>query len=199
MIPEFDHSGVLPPFLGDAPGRSPNHAPYRSDIASVVERFGHSPERLEILAGLLRYRARLAALGIVEGFQWIDGSFVEDCEARRGRPPKDVDIVTFMRRPPALKDDDAWAEYIARNEAAFDELFSPQLSKQSFHCDAYVVELDIDVISVIEQAHFWFGLFSHSRIGRQWKGIVQISLFNDRHDRVAGDILARRRTPCSPS
>ena len=36
-----------------------------------------------------KYRAALRAVGFDRGFQWLDGSFVED------RVPKDLDVVSF--------------------------------------------------------------------------------------------------------
>jgi hypothetical protein len=30
-----------------------------------------------------------------QGFQWLDGSFAEQIELLEGRPPKDIDVVSF--------------------------------------------------------------------------------------------------------
>ena len=199
MIPPFTHSGVLPPFLGDAPGHSASHAPYRADLVSIVDRFGTNIARLDILDGLLAYREQLATLDLLEGFQWIDGSFVEDCEMRRGRVPGDIDIVTFIRRPEALRPDALWVSYMERHQAVFDALFIPSNAKAQYRCDAYLVEMDVDITSVIEQTHFWFGMFSHSRDGHEWKGILQIPLYDAAQDADARTLLAARRAKCSSS
>jgi hypothetical protein len=99
VIPAFGQSDVLPPFIGaDATVRA-QCSPYVTTCTEIVRRFGISRERLVILRGLLDYRAALSSIGIVHGFQWIDGSFVEDCETIRQRPPGDVDVVTFAYRP----------------------------------------------------------------------------------------------------
>lgn len=83
MIPAFGPSGVLPPFIdADATAR-PGASPYLTTMTEIVRRFGTSAERLAILRGLLDYRAELLRVGIVRGFQWIDGSFVEDCQTIR--------------------------------------------------------------------------------------------------------------------
>jgi hypothetical protein len=38
------------------------------------------------------------ALGFNRGFQWLDGSFVEN------KDPRDLDVVTFLYRPPGIHD-----------------------------------------------------------------------------------------------
>ena len=199
MIPPFEPSGVLPPFLGDSPGAPPNHAPYRTNVAQVAHRLGTSIERLAILEGLLEYRRRLAKLGFVKGFQWIDGSFVEDCEMRRGRPPQDVDLVTFFRRPEGAKDDDAWATFCEEHAEALEDLFDPHRAKALFKCDGYPVELDFPAEAIVGQTHFWFGMFSHSREGREWKGILQVDLFDPVADPEAAQLVAQRRAAWSAS
>jgi hypothetical protein len=75
-------------------------------MTALVQRFAASRERLDILRGLLEYRAALGAIGIVQGFQWLDGSFVEDVEVTKGRPPSDIDVVTLAYRP--IVDQNAW-------------------------------------------------------------------------------------------
>jgi hypothetical protein len=185
MIPEFQPTGILPPFVGSGPALRAGRAPYLATISELVSRFGTSPERRRVLGGLLDYRRRLQRLGIVDGFQWIDGSFVENCELRNGRPPGDVDIVTFLRRPEGARDDDSWAEFVTRNDAELMELFDASLAKSRFLCDAYVVELDMPSEAIVANTHYWFGLFSHSRLGGEWKGLVQVGLFDPADDDAA--------------
>jgi hypothetical protein len=77
MIPAFNTSGVLPPF--DPAGTPTNRnsmAPYRTTMVEIARRFCSSEARIAIMRGLINYRAELRAAGIVDGFQWIDGSFV---------------------------------------------------------------------------------------------------------------------------
>ncbi len=102
-------------------------------MTEIVRRFGTSAERLAILRGLLDYRAAMAGVGVVHGFQWLDGSFVEDCETIRQRPPGDIDIVTFASRP-AIPD---WARFCSQHP----EIFDPIQTKTLFKCDAYYVDL----------------------------------------------------------
>ena len=47
------------------------------------------------MAGFLDFRALLHSLGINTGFQWLDGSFMENVELLEQRAPKDIDVVTL--------------------------------------------------------------------------------------------------------
>jgi len=71
-------------------------SPYVVGLLDVVERFATTPERIRILDGLLRFRADLHQTGIVSGFQWLDGSFMEQVEILEHRPPRDLDVVNFL-------------------------------------------------------------------------------------------------------
>ncbi|MGZ5068842.1 MAG: DUF6932 family protein, partial [Methylobacter sp.] len=74
MIPTLNQSGVLPPFVPELGPTDPaGMAPYRASISEFVQRYAHSNKRKTILKGFLTYRARLRALGITDGFQWLDG------------------------------------------------------------------------------------------------------------------------------
>jgi hypothetical protein len=71
-------------------------------MLEVAQRFAGLPGRRHLVEGLLRYRADLAKLGFVRGFQWLDGSFAEDVEANEQRTPNDIDVVTFAHSPAGL-------------------------------------------------------------------------------------------------
>ena len=177
VIPAFGPSGVLPPFVGANPAWPAGLSPYVATMTEIVARFGASIERFAILSGLLDYRAALAGIGITKGFQWIDGSFVEQCEVLRQRPPGDVDIVTFAYRP--FTPD--WSLFVSQHA----ELFDPFLSKIQFKCDAYYVDLDKPSNWIVEDSAYFNGLFSHQRDTLQWKGMISIDLNSD-------DAAARR-------
>lgn len=98
-IPAWNAQGVLPP-VGVADPTSTIRSPYVVPLIEVVHRFGTTVERRTILGGLMRYRAALHAIGLVQGFQWLDGSFLEDVEGLESRPPNDIDVVTFFRLLP---------------------------------------------------------------------------------------------------
>lgn len=141
VIPVFNESNVLPPFSGGSPALPTDLSPYTANMCEVIARFGGTPERKAILVGLLNFRQALRARGLTEGFQWIDGSFVENVEVSRGRPPADIDLVTFVRRPEDLKNDSQWASFVK----ATPELFNPRETKRRYLCDAYLVLISNDV------------------------------------------------------
>ena len=173
VIPAFNTSGVLPPYAGSSPGVPGALSPYMTSMTAVVSRFGISRERLDILEGLLNYRSALKTAGIDKGYQWLDGSFVEDVERRRSRPPRDIDLVTFAYRPstPSFK----WADFVQNNL----ELFNPLLAKANFKCDAYYVDLEIPAHMVVQQTSYWCGLMAHQRETFLWKGILCVQLNSD--------------------
>lgn len=176
MIPNRNHSGVLPPFL---PGTSPEMpgamAPYKASLLDVAQRFATSGQRIAALKGLVAYRDALRTAGIVNGFQWIDGSFVEDCERNRGRPPKDIDLITFSVRPANIGNNEQWREFIGSRP----DLFDPEESKKSYSCDAYFVDLAVHPVYLVSQTRYWFGLFSHQRDTFLWKGMLEVALAQD--------------------
>ncbi len=171
MIPAFGPSGVLPPFIGaDATVRA-QVSPYATTMAGIVRRFGTSAERLALLRGLLDYRIALAKAGIVQGFQWIGGSFVEECETIRQRPPGDVDVITFAYRP-AVSD---WVEFVSQHY----DIFDPIQTKAQFKCDAYYVDLQKPPHLSVNDTSYFNGLFSHQRDSRLWKGMLALGLNSD--------------------
>lgn len=171
MIPELNQSGVLPPFMPDqGPSDPAGMSPYRSTIDEFVYRYAQSPERITILKGLLKYRKKLRDMGITEGFQWVDGSFVENVEVNRGRPPNDIDVVTFALRP--TQDHEEWRSLVYGNR----EFFDPGLCKKAYCCDAYYVDLNIPPMQIVSNTRYWFGLFSHQRESYLWKGMIEIPI-----------------------
>jgi len=170
MIPDFNASGVLPPFLGEDPGQMTQSSPYRASMSEIVAAFGTTPERRQILRGLLGLRGRLRAVGMTTGFQIIDGSFVESVEATRGRPPADVDLVTFVHVPAEDK-----RAFLAQNQALFDR----DAVKAAHKCDSFVVDLGADSRSVVGLTMYWYGLFAHQRETFMWKGLLRVELMSD--------------------
>ena len=131
MIPHMNASSVLPPYIGLEPGVKADMSPYVVSMSDVVARFATSLERVAILRGLLSYRDAVRALGLTEGHQWLDGSFVEDVESVRKRPPQDIDIVTFT---PILGTVAAKRELVQANLAIFDS----RIARQTYRCDAFL-------------------------------------------------------------
>jgi len=164
VIPELNQSGVLPPFSSERGSSDPaGMAPYRASMSEFVLRYANSNERIDILRGLLSYREKLREIGVTDGFQWLDGSFVEDVEKNQGRPPNDIDIVTFASRP---TENDKWRKIVSENL----DLFRPDLSKRKYICDAYFVDLNLEPMHIVNSTKYWFGLFSHQRDSYLWKG-----------------------------
>jgi hypothetical protein len=175
MIPAFGPSGVLPPFVGNDPADRAHVSPYLASMTEVVSRFATSAERVAILRGLLDYRDALSGAGIFIGFQWLDGSFVENCEAVRGRAPNDIDVVTFAYRPPAAANDGEWRDFVSTNI----HLFDWEQTKANFRCDAYYIDLGKPPHLIVADTAYFNGLFSHQRNTSQWKGIVEVCLQAD--------------------
>ncbi|UPG94013.1 DUF6932 family protein [Luteibacter aegosomatissinici] len=178
MIPAFTSDGLLPPTSGSRvlPAELSPHATH---IVDFIERFGGTLHRRQLLRGFLRYRRELWEFGLRDGFQWIDGSFVEDSEATRGQPPADLDVVTFApllaSRPCREQLFDALSEKTS--------LFSSHGVRSTFGCDAYFVDTTMPPMQLISHASYWLGLFGHQRDTNTWKGILRIDLGDD------GDML----------
>lgn len=165
-LPSFTSSGLLPPYTGDQIDQA-KRSPYAATIVELVTAFGASPSRQAILNGLLDYRKTFHGLGFTDGFQWINGSFCSDIEMIESRPPGDVDIVTFLRAPPGT-DKQAIA-------AAYPELFDSDEAKDTFCCDAYVVDLDIPAEILVLTTTYWSNVWGHNR-SNVWKGFLQVDL-----------------------
>lgn len=167
--PAWNAAGILPPIRETSESTGHDRSPYRCDLMSLIERFGTSPVRCKILKGFLEYRLFLHGLGITEGFQWVNGSFVEDKERRRGEPPKDIDVVTYFRKPITLTKS-------SLNEEQTKFLFDPHSCKQKFHVDGLIMPFgEASNESFIEDTAYWLSLFSHTREG-VWKGFLHVPL-----------------------
>ena len=169
-IPSFTPQGVLPPYVG-SPTNGAGFAPYHVSLLEFAQHFATSKPRVAILQGFMQHRGRLIAAG-VRGFQWIDGSFVEDIEKTESRSPRDVDVVTFHGRPPHLSDPLAWNTFVNANM----ELFDPAQSKTTFHVDAQYVDFGFGPVATVRATSFWYGLFSHKRVVGLWKGLIEVPM-----------------------
>lgn len=154
VIPEFNHSFVLPPFVGEQLGHAQG-SPYPVTALELVQRFAISTERCVILSGLMDYRAALRRLGFVQGFQWLDGSFVENIEAHQNRAPNDVDVVTFAYAPDGLSSADVQTLMNANKD-----LFVKECCQEKFRCDPMMINLGKPPEKLIQDVRYWYGLFS---------------------------------------
>jgi hypothetical protein len=189
-IPPFSNDGLLPPYLGASPGEpSGLMSPYKVSITQVVAHFATSPERIAILKGFLSYRADLHAFGLVSGFQWVDGSFVERVDVVR--PPRDLDLVTFFERPASM----ALPAAFDASVAGALHLFSKPLAKARYLCDVHFVDLSQPATHIVGLTRYWFGLFSHERSTFQWKGMLEVPLGTLADDANAAKILNQGVSP----
>lgn len=164
MIPSWNLAGLLPPIWPGEQGHSDKRSPYASSLIEVVDRFGTSPERVIMLRGLLDYRAALYAFDVVDGFQWLDGSFMQDIEALEDRSPNDIDVVTYFRMP----EGETQASLLAKAR----HLFSTQQTKATFRVDAYAMVLDEPMNDAnVQRVAYWYSMWSHTRT-ESWKGFI---------------------------
>ena len=180
-FPGWDAAGVMPPTNPDGPVGAAR-SPYAVSLPELSGRLGNTDPRRVLLEGLLDFRAGLRVAGLNQGWQWVDGSFVENVEGTAGRPPNDIDIVTFSQIP-----DGHTEQSLLRD---FPELFVTAQAKDRYGIDAYFVPLNQTTMEkIVERTVYWNNLWSHTR-NRLWKGYLQIDL-NDADDAKARTVLAR--------
>jgi len=172
-IPSWNPDGLLPPVDPESP-TSADRSPYCVSLDDVVLRFSETAERRAILYGFLGYRSSLHAIGLTDGVQWLDGSFVEQIESgTRRRPPADVDVVTFFRLPQGRTQ----AELVESASDLFPSDAVGRLAlKDRFQVDAYSVHLGQSSNRLLELATYWSGVWGHQRDTFAWKGFLQIDL-----------------------
>jgi hypothetical protein len=174
-IPAWNSQGLLPPIDMLNP-TSALRSPYRVALTDVMVRFATSPERRQILRGWLGYRAALHGMGLTDGFQWLDGSFLEQVETLENRPPRDLDVVTFTSFPAGFAP-------TPQQMAALDK----QAAKQTYRVDSYFVELNLPADKLARRSAYWYSMWSHRR-NEAWKGYLEVDL-NPTYDPQALDIL----------
>ena len=171
-IPDWDLNRVLPPIHPDTP-KGKEHdlyyrAPYVAQLEEFISRFANTPQRVQLAERFLDYRTAIHRWAITEGFQWINGSFVENVEqGSNPRIPEDVDVVTFY--------------YGNGNDTPLSrQLFDPEITGPNFNVDGYGVQLGVplDVPKAVLTGHF-YGLWSHRKGDHVWKGFIQVDLDPD--------------------
>lgn len=181
-FPKFNMDGVIPPFVGpNGPGgHSQDITPYESTSIEVVSALSNSQSRRNILKGWLAHRVALRNLGIISGFQWLDGSFVENKE------PKDLDVVTFLRRPTVASTLAELQPLMQQNR----DVFCRSVVKTTYHLDAFFIDMDAKPETIVDHTRYWLGLFSHRRVDNMWKGMLKVDLNDNGNDSSAHEILA---------
>ena len=175
-IPDWGDDGVIPP-IDPADPVSDERSPYIVSLFDLLARFGNTKPRRNILKGLLDFRAELHRAGLTQGFQWIDGSFVEDIENLENRPPGDIDVVTFFYIP-----DGHTQESLG---AAAPHIFDTDAMNDMFGVDAYIYPLNQTALeTIVKRSAYWYGIWSHRRGDLLWKGFVQIDLDDGEDERA---------------
>jgi hypothetical protein len=170
QIPAWTAAQILPP-VDPINAISASRSPYSVSLLDVVLRFATSAERRSILDGFLRYREKLHAAGLTVGFQWLDGSFLENIEVLESRPPNDLDVVTFCELPAGVTQ-----AQIAVNHP--DVIPAPALRsafKANYHVDPYFEVIGPDWRWTIRRGTYWYSVWSHRR-SLAWKGYLQVDL-----------------------
>ncbi len=170
-LPSWNSLGLIPPIDEQQP-TSAERSPYTVSLTDFVLRFGQTPPRRVVLDGFLKYRAALNDAGLVSGFQWLDGSFLENVELIETRAPNDIDVVTFFDLPAGKSQLDMLQQ--------FPDLFpttreTQQKLKDAYCVDAYVEHLGKAPSRLVRQSSYWYSMWSHRR-NQAWKGYVQIDL-----------------------
>ena len=170
--------GVIPPIDITDP-TSVARSPYEMDIVRFVGMFAITSARVRILKGFLSFRMALAAAGIIDGFQWIDGSFTENVEMIEKRPPNDVDVVTFFSFQPSDND-----ETVYQRDP---DLFDQPTVKSKYLVDSYFEGLQAPGHYLVSRTVYWYSMWAHKR-DLSWKGFVQVPL-SPKLDSIAMSIL----------
>lgn len=169
ILPQWNNAGVLPPVRPGTPGSSDDRSPYQIPLLMFLDRFATSPERRMILDGFLRFRKKLHTAGIISGFQWVDGSFLEQIEVLENRSPRDLDVVTFFDIPAGENQRSLFQKT--------GDLFNRTYLKESCAVDGYFYVLGKPADGPqIKNISYWYSMWSHRRDNGLWKGFVQIDL-----------------------
>ena len=191
-MPAWNALGVIDPIDLLSPPTS-HRSPYRVSLLEFVDAFGTSSSRVAILKGLLAYRAALRSVGVVAGFQWLDGSFLENVEMLERRDPGDIDVVTFYEMPPGKTQ----MSLRLQNPALFPQNGAELAAlKQRYRADAYLQVLSAKPAQLVAKTAYWYSMWSHRR-DLSWKGFVEVDLDGagdqqviDRLDELSANLAA---------
>jgi hypothetical protein len=183
-LPPHREDGTLPIFRHGVLREARDTSPFRIGLLDLVERFATSKPRVALLHGFFAFRGRLAEHGIVEGFQWIGGSFIE----RRPHEPADIDVVTFFLRPAHWRTKEDELSAVRGDPSVFDS----KMARARYGCDAFFV--DMQHTEFLPWLCQWYAVYSHDKAtsGMQ-KGFVQIPLTLGDETQVARALLDARQ------
>jgi len=166
-IPDWNTDGFLPPVDILHPASFENRSPYKVTSKALVERFALNRQRCKILHGFLKFRAGWYKIGLTNGIQWINGSFVENKEQIKSVPPNDIDIATIAILPEGVEE----GELQKKNP----ELFNRISVRKKYLTDSLFILVDdeIDMNYFLDTTVYWSGLWSHTR-EYAWKGFLEV-------------------------
>lgn len=141
------------------------------DMDEIEDKFVHSfknsSTRKNILNGYIEFIDTLKQCGIERAECWINGSFSTSKE-----DPNDIDMVLII-------DKDILDNVPEDKKSTVYELFTPQLAKIKYKCDAYVLtkvdEEHSDYNDYFSNRSYWRGLFCFDRKENP-KGIIRTNL-----------------------
>ena len=139
------------------PANQNGGSPYPATTLELCTSFGTTPERRVILKGFLKMRAALRQLEIVNGFQWVDGHFLED-DRHKKKAPDHIQVVTFCRPSPHLEDPQ-YADLAGT-------IRNRKKTREQYRVDHMPVLLTLPPEKMIDYTRFWCNLLSHQRRGR---------------------------------
>jgi hypothetical protein len=174
-LPPFDIRGLLPP-VNDVNEIGADRSPYFCSMTTLCSALGTSDHRKWLLRNLINYRSLIASDDYIEGIQFIDGSFVEDIEKTEDRNPNDIDVFSILI-PPAKYGNANNLWKTTGIKFFVDEIIDNTKNKSRYNLDCYGVLLgQQNYIDFLKSAVYWYSLFSHKKVSREWKGFVAVPL-----------------------
>lgn len=174
-IPDLNADGVLPPHKGN-PDNLDDMSPYPATTLELCQKFSSTPERRAILQGFLELRQALHQLQIINGFQWVDGCFLEDDRINRKAPDR-IQVITFCH-PSELENDPTHAELLKT-------ITDRKVALPKYRVDHMGIRLTWTPEVLINHTRLWCGLLSHQRETGTWKGLLKIDLNTVAEDNAA--------------
>lgn len=191
-IPDWNVHGVLPPYLDGS--NSAGRAPYRVALTDVVLRFASTPRRAELLTGFMAFRKALHGHGLTRGFQWLDGSFLEDIETLEARDPKDIDVVTFYHEVVGISQRDL----MASDQLLFSfDAANRDARKAQFGVDSFLLSFTGTPEALMARSTYWYSMWAHRRTDL-WKGYLQVDLAPVEDDKAAELLRATKAQLSTP-
>ncbi|MBN6104905.1 hypothetical protein JR064_22325 [Xanthomonas sp. CFBP 8703] len=109
------------------------------------------------------------------------------------KDPNDLDLLSFLYRPPAALAPAALRSLMHANAG----LFQRGLVKSAYKLDAFFVDMNGNPATLVNFTRYYLGLFSHKRGDDIWKGMLQVNLADTADDAAAQAILGTAPTVVS--